>query len=38
MIVELGLHLFFDSSIGKLSSTEIAASRITFWGCFTQDT
>ena len=38
MIVELGLHLSFDSSVSKLSSIEIAARRITFWGCFTQDT
>lgn len=38
MIVELGLHLSFDSSISKLSSTEISARRITFWGCFTLDT
>ncbi len=38
MIVELGLHLSFDSSVSKLSSTEISARRITFWGCFTLDT
>ena len=37
MLIELGLHLSFAAS-DKISPTELEARRITFWGCFVNDT
>lgn len=37
MLIELGLHLSFASAGDKISSTELEARRITFWGCFIND-
>ena len=38
MLIELGLHLSFASASDKISSTELEARRITFWGCFIYET
>ena len=38
MLIELGLHLSFASESDKVSPTELEARRITFWGCFINDT
>lgn len=38
MLIELGLHLSFASASDMISSTELEVRRITFWGCFINDT
>ena len=38
MSIELGLHLSFASASDKISPTELEARKITFWGCFVNDT
>ena len=38
MLIELGLHLSFASASDKISPTELEARKITFWGCFINDT
>lgn len=38
MLIELGLHLSFVSASDKISPTELEVRKITFWGCFIQDT
>lgn len=38
MLIELGLHLSFAATNDKISHTELEARRITFWGCFINDT
>ena len=38
MLIELGLHLSFASMSDKISPTELEVRRITFWGCFINDT
>ncbi len=38
MLIELGLHLSFASASDKISPTELEVRKITFWGCFIQDT
>ena len=38
MLIELGLHLSFASSSDKIDPTEMEARKITFWGCFVNDT
>lgn len=38
MLIELGLHLSFGSASDKLDSTELEVRKITFWGCFVNDT
>lgn len=38
MLIELGLHLSFASASDKISPTELEVRRITFWGCFINDT
>ena len=38
MMIELGLHLSFASASDKINPTELEVRRITFWGCFVNDT
>ena len=38
MLIELGLHLWFAPASDKISPTELEVRRITFWGCFINDT
>ncbi|CAF9926531.1 MAG: hypothetical protein ALECFALPRED_003464 [Alectoria fallacina] len=38
MLIELGLHLSFAPASDKISPTELEVRRITFWGCFINDT
>ena len=38
MLIELGLHLSFASASDKITPTELEARRITFWGCFINET
>lgn len=38
MLIELGLHLSFASASDKICPTELEIRRITFWGCFINDT
>ena len=38
MLIELGLHLSFASASDKISPIELEIRRITFWGCFINDT
>ena len=38
MLIELGLHLSFPSASDKINPTELEARKITFWGCFVNDT